>query len=99
MSTSISNITTTKNRLSSALNQILAEELQIGSYVRRLSVEMRDAEMSEVNDKASLSTVRDADLAKEQLDLTKLQILQQSSLAMLTQANTAPQSILVLFGG
>ena len=93
------NITTTKNRLASALNQILAEELQIGSYVRRLGVEMRDAENTEVNDRASLSTIQDADLAREQLELTKLQILQQSSLSMLAQANTAPQSILVLFGG
>jgi flagellin len=47
---------------------------------------------------ASLSTIQDADLASEQLELTKLQILQQSALAMLAQANAAPQAILMLFG-
>ncbi|MCB1196215.1 flagellin, partial [bacterium] len=31
------------------------------------------------------------------LELTKLSILQQASLAMLAQANAAPQSILSLF--
>jgi flagellin len=44
-----------------------------------------------------LSTIQDADIAEEQLELTKLQILQQSALAMLAQANAAPQSVLVLF--
>ena len=43
--------------------------------------------------------IQDADLAEVQLQLTKSQILQQTALAMLAQANAAPQSILTLFGG
>ena len=37
------------------------------------------------------------DLAREQLDLTKGQILQQTSTAMLAQANLNSQSVLALF--
>ena len=36
-------------------------------------------------------------MAKEQLELTKMQILQQTATAMLAQANTNSQSILTLF--
>ncbi|MCB0266507.1 MAG: flagellin, partial [Calditrichaeota bacterium] len=44
------------------------------------------------------SRIMDADVAKEQLNLTKLQILQQTSTIQLAQANSAPQSVLQLFG-
>jgi flagellin len=36
-------------------------------------------------------------MAKEQLELTKMQILQQTATSMLAQANTNSQSILTLF--
>ena len=41
----------------------------------------------------------DADLAEEQLNLTKFTILQQSTTAMLAQANLNSQSLLSLIGG
>jgi flagellin len=50
-----------------------------------------------INQKASLSSVQDADLAEQQLELTKLNILQQAALSMVAQANSAPQSVLMLF--
>lgn len=85
--------------VTSALENILEHNEQLGSYIRRLQFEQSDAETEIVDLKASLSTIQDADLAEVQLDLTKSQILQQTALAMLSQANTAPQSILTLFGG
>jgi flagellin len=45
---------------------------------------------------ASLSTIRDADIAKETSNLTKQQILQQASSAVLTQANSLPSIALSL---
>lgn len=83
----------------SALENILKHNEQLGSYIRRLQFEKGDAETEIVDLKASLATIQDADLAEVQLELTKSQILQQTALAMLSQANTAPQSILTLFGG
>ena len=43
------------------------------------------------------SNYEDADFAKEQMELMKVQILQQTATAALAQANSAPQSVLSLF--
>lgn len=45
---------------------------------------------------AAQSAIRDADVATEAANLTKAQILEQSSVAALAQANTAPQALLKL---
>lgn len=45
---------------------------------------------------AAESRIRDADVAAEAANLTKSQVLQQSSLAAMAQANVAPQSVLSL---
>jgi len=51
------------------------------------------------NFSAAQSTIRDADVASEAANLTKAQVLQQTSLAALAQANSAPQAILSLLKG
>jgi len=43
------------------------------------------------------SRIRDADVAAEAANLTKAQVLQQSSVAALAQANSSPQALLKLF--
>ncbi|MEM1096411.1 MAG: flagellin, partial [Bacteroidota bacterium] len=48
------------------------------------------------NYEAARSRISDADFAKEQMEIVKLQILQQTSLSATAQANSAPQSILSL---
>lgn len=48
------------------------------------------------NISASESTIRDADMASEMVEFTKLQILNQVGVAMLAQANQAPQNLLSL---
>ena len=90
---------TTISNIDNALDVILRDEERVGSFIRRLEVESEVNEVEELNLKASLSSIQDADLAEEQLELTKLSILQQSALAMMAQANSAPQSILMLIGG
>jgi flagellin len=49
------------------------------------------------NMQASESRIRDTDMAEQMVEFTKNQILQQSSTAMLAQANIVPQSVLQLF--
>jgi flagellin len=88
---------TTISNISSALDRIVKDNQKVGSFVRRLNFEIQDARSEKADLQATLSTIQDADIAEEQLNLTKLQILQQSALAMLAQANAAPQSVLVLF--
>ena len=48
------------------------------------------------NIEASRSSIQDADFASEAMNLTKAQILSQSSSAMLDQANALTQNILSL---
>ena len=45
---------------------------------------------------ASRSRIQDADFAAETANLTKTQIMQQAGIAMLAQANSAPQNVLSL---
>jgi flagellin len=42
------------------------------------------------------SNIRDADVAAEAANLTKAQVLQQSSIAAMAQANSSPQAVLKL---
>jgi flagellin len=88
---------TTITNVKAALDRIVADNQKVGSFVRRLRFEIDDARSEKADLQATLSTIQDADIAEEQLELTKLQILQQSALAMLAQANSAPQAVLVLF--
>jgi len=46
---------------------------------------------------ASVSTIRDADMAAEMANFTKSQVLVQAGTAMLAQANQASQNVLRLF--
>lgn len=63
--------------------------------VRFSSVVSNIASTSE-NFSASRSRIQDADFAKETANLTRGQILQQAGTAILSQANSAPQSVLSL---
>jgi flagellin len=89
---------TSLNNLQNAFDTILNAELTVGAYVKRLEFEYDDQRTAEIQDRASQSTIRDADLAEEQVALTSWQILQQTALVGLVQANSAPSAILNLIG-
>ena len=91
-------ITDALKSIENAMTWLLKDQEKMGSWMHRLTFQMEETSINELNARNSLSTIEDADLAFEQVELTKLQILQQTALAMLTQANLAPQSILRLFG-
>ena len=69
----------------------------IGAVVNRLTYQETSLTVARTNTEAARSRVEDADMAYEQLEATKLQILQQTASAMLAQANAGPQSIMQLF--
>ena len=52
--------------------------------------------MSAINLQASVSRITDADYAAETAALTKQTILQESSVAMVAQANALPEMVLSL---
>ncbi|MEM1096202.1 MAG: flagellin [Bacteroidota bacterium] len=71
----------------------------IGDSQKRLTFKQENLTTSMNNYEAARSRIADADFAKEQMEIVKLQILQQTGTASLAQANQAPQGILQLIGG
>jgi flagellin len=71
----------------------------VGTGQNRLqfAVELAQSQISSFS--AADSRIRDADVAAEAANLTKAQVLQQSTLAALAQANAAPQSVVSLLLG
>lgn len=81
-----------------AIGKVASMLASIGDSQKRLTYQESNLTTSKTNYQAAKNRIYDADFAKEQMELVKLQILQQSSLAALAQANTAPQSVLSLIG-
>jgi flagellin len=82
--------------LDNALNKVSAERSKLGSVQNRLEHSIKNLDTSSENLQASESRIRDVDMAKEMMEFTKNNILQQAAQAMLAQANQAPQGVLQL---
>jgi len=80
-----------------ALASVAAALQLAGATVERLRIKGDNLTVAQLNLRAAESRIRDADLASEQLESSKLTILQQTATAQLAAANTAPASILSLF--
>jgi len=86
------------NAIDTALTNVNKYVSKVGAYQNRLQHTMDNLNIMIENYSASESAIRDADMAYEVTQFTKNQILQQSGMAMLAQANAAPQQILQLLG-
>mgnify|MGYP001162744138 FL=1 len=76
----------------------LAKSIQkVGDLMVRLSKKENFLSVSVANTDAVRSQYEDADFAEEQMELLKLQILQQTAVTSLSQANSSPQVVLGLF--
>ncbi len=84
------------NKIDSAMIKVSAARGKFGSHQNALEHIHNNVSNYKENLSAAESQIRDADMAKEIMDLTKHKILMQSSQAMLSQANQAPQSVLQL---
>jgi flagellin len=85
------------DEVTNALKTVSTGLTSIGSLTNRLTMKEQSISLTQSNTEAAFSRIRNADMAKEQLELTKMQILQQTATSMLAQANTNSQSILTLF--
>ena len=83
--------------VSSAIDTLAQDMRTLGEYKVRL--QSKDSNLSNqiTNTESVRSTLEDADFAKEQMQVMKLQILQRTSLSSLTQANAAPKLVLSMF--
>jgi flagellin len=68
----------------------------VGAGENKLNYATNLAQSQITNFSAAESGIKDANIAQEAANLTKAQVLQQTSLAALSQANTSPQNLLVL---
>ncbi len=83
--------------ISSAIDTLAGHMKDLGEYKIRLQSKESNLTNAITNTESVRSTIEDADFAKEQMEVMKLQILQQTSLSSLTQANSAPQLVLSMF--
>ena len=82
--------------LDNAISSVSSERAKLGALQNRLDHTINNLGVSMENLTAAESRIRDADMAKEIMEFTKLQILLQSANAMLGQANQLPQNVLQL---
>ena len=83
--------------IDAAVTQVAEERGQLGSFQKNfLESNVRSLNVANENLSATQSQVRDTDFATETANYSRLQILQQSGMSVLAQANKQPQSVLAL---
>jgi flagellin len=82
--------------LTNAISNLGLVQGNVGAGENKLQYASNLAQSQITNVSAAESGIRDADVAAAAANLTKAQVLQQTSLAALSQANSAPQSVLAL---
>ena len=76
----------------------LAKSIQnVGDNNARLSSKEESLSLAISNTDATRSRIEDADFAKEQMEMMKLSVLQQTTLGSFAQANSSSQMVLALF--
>lgn len=89
-------ITKTLDKLDIALTYVTTERSKLGAAQNRLEYTQKSLDISSENLTASESRIRDTDMAKEMMNFTQANVLQQAATSMLAQANQSKQGILQL---
>ncbi len=84
--------------IDAAIRTVNSQRASMGAIQNRLEQTISRLNLTAENLQAAESRIRDADMAAQMIEFTKHQILQQSGIAMLAQANQTPQSVLQLLG-
>ena len=82
--------------ITTAIANLGTTQAQVGTIENRLQYAISLAQSQIVNNRAAESRIRDANVAEEASNLTKYQILTQSGVAALAQANAATGAVLAL---
>jgi len=90
------NALTALTDLTAAISALGLAQGAVGTGENELNYAVQLAQSQISSFSAAQSSIRDADVATEAANLTKAQILEQSSVAALAQANAAPQALLKL---
>jgi flagellin len=84
------------NAITAAIKSLGTTQGKVGTGENAINYAINLAKSQISNFAAAESQIRDADVAAEAANLTKAQVLQQSSIAAMAQANSAPQAVLKL---
>lgn len=84
-------------KIDEAVNALANVIQGIGDVIIRLGLKSDALSITAQNTEATLSDFEDADMAHEQIEFLKHQIVQQTGVSALSQANAAPQIVLSLF--
>ena len=79
-----------------ALLRVSKQQALIGANQNRMEVAKKGIDIAAENMAAANSRIEDADMAEKFVELSKNQILSQSSLAMMAQSNSKNQNVLAL---
>jgi flagellin len=95
--TTDSGVANALSTIDSAISKVNETASGLGDVQNRLDFKAQNLETSKTNYEAANSRIADADFAKEQMEIVKLQILQQTGSAMFAQSNASGQSVLSFF--
>lgn len=84
--------------LSNMIDAVSTLASSFGAVQNRLSYTMNNLSTYSENLNSAQSTIQDVDMASEMTEFTKDQILEQSGISMLSQAEQNPQQVLKLLG-
>jgi flagellin len=90
------NASTAVATIKTAIGSLGSVQGQVGQLENRLSYAISLAQSQIVNNTAAESRIRDADIAQESANLTRFNILNQSGIAALAQANSSTSAVLAL---
>ncbi len=82
--------------IDNALTDLATRRADLGAYMNRLAHSLNNAEIYTANMSDSNSRIQDTDYAKEMTELSRVQIVRQAGMAMLSQANAIPSQVLQL---
>ena len=82
-----------------AIAQVSTFRAKLGARQNQMETAISSVGVSIENLSASESRIRDADIAQLSAEMVSRQIMQQAGVSVLSQANTAPQSVLSLIRG
>lgn len=85
--------------IDSAISAVNGTRADLGAIQNRFQATIRNLSNISENVSAARSRIRDTDFATETATLTRVQIIQQASTTVLSQANQRPQAALSLLGG
>ena len=96
--TDLANSQTAISTLDTALDTLATDRAILGSKINEMTAAVDNLATTVENLSTANSQIRDADISRESAAFTKNNVLMQSGVAMLSQANSIPQMALKLIG-